>query len=328
MKSKTVPLERYPLCRSRNREEVIARVHERIGYRPIMATHKSARADIRMNCVYLPRMYLSYVQYGAAVEVHPPHPMAQYRLLLPLAGQVRSCVGDDSLVCDRNRAALTSPEHLWTARSNAQSKRLNLVIRQDAMTRRLAAVLGEAPQTPLVFRRDLDLKAGPGRSLASFIGWSIEQFDRDDILVRHPLMVSQFEDWILTALLTQLPHNYRDALEGGGSAVPRDLKRTIDYIRAHADQAITTEDLVAVSGVAGRTLYRHFRDVTGLSPMAYLRKVRFEQVRAELQQASPSHSITDLALKWGFRHAGRFSVEYRRIFGESPSETAGRRGPR
>ncbi len=50
--------------------------------------------------------------------------------------------------------------------------------------------------------------------------------------------------------------------------MPRDLKRTIDYIRAHADQAITTEDLVAVSGVAGRTLFRRFRDFTGLSPMA------------------------------------------------------------
>ena len=328
MKPKTVPLERYPLCRSRDLEEVIARVYEQVGYKPIMATQKTSCADIRMNCVYLPSMYLSYVQYGAGVEVHLPYPMPQYRLLLPLTGRVRSCVGDDSLVCDRGRAALTSPDHRWTARSSAVSTRLNLVVRQDALTRRLAAVLGEAPLKPLVFRRDLDLRRGPGRGLASFIGWSIEQFDQDDALLHTPLMLSQFEDWVLTTLLARLPHTYSEALETSGSALPRDVKRTIDYIQAHADQAVTIEDLVAISGVAGRTLYKHFRDFTGLAPMAYLRKVRFERVRTELQEAGPMDSITNLALKWGFRHAGRFSVEYRRIFGESPSETAGKSRPR
>ena len=62
--------------------------------------------------------------------------------------------------------------------------------------------------------------------------------------------------------------------------------------------------------------------------MACLRKIRFERVRKELQQAGPADSITNLALNWGFRHSGRFSVEYRRVFGESPSETACEGRPR
>ena len=328
MNSKFVPLERYPLCRSHDLEEVIARVHQEIGYRPIMTAQKDSKADIRINCVDLPQMYISYLQYGAAVEVHLPHPMAQYRLLLPLTGQVESRVDREGFVCDGTRGALTSPDQRWSARSDAMSTRLNLVIRQDAMARRLANLLGDAPKIPLAFRRDVELDRGPGRSLANFVAWSIEEFDRDDAFAGNPLLVSQYEDWVLTALLAGQPHNYSEALEAGGSALPRDVKRAIDYIRAHAGQAVTIDDLVSVSGVAGRTLYRHFRDFTGLAPMAYLRKVRFERVREELRQGDPQQSITDLALKWGFRHSGRFSVEYRRIFGEKPSETAGRRGPR
>ena len=36
-------------------------------------------------------------------------------------------------------------------------------------------------------------------------------------------------------------------------------------------------------------------------------------------------TISDLAMSWGFTHMGRFSVEYRRHFGETPSETLKRK---
>ena len=77
----------------------------------------------------------------------------------------------------------------------------------------------------------------------------------------------------------------------------------------------------------GRTLIKHFRDFKGTSPMRYLRSARYERVRAALRRAEPEESVTDVASQWGFTHLGRFSVEYRRRFGESPSETLRRRKP-
>jgi len=43
--------------------------------------------------------------------------------------------------------------------------------------------------------------------------------------------------------------------------------------------------------------------------------------REELTRPGPTTTVTDVALKWGFNHLGRFSGFYTRQFGEAPSET-------
>jgi AraC-like DNA-binding protein len=72
-------------------------------------------------------------------------------------------------------------------------------------------------------------------------------------------------------------------------------------------------------------LIQHFRDFKGTSPMRYLRAARYQKVRETLRRAEPEESITEIAARWGFSHLGRFSVEYRRRFGESPSGTLRRK---
>ena len=58
-----------------------------------------------------------------------------------------------------------------------------------------------------------------------------------------------------------------------------------------------------------------------MSPIRYLRNVRFAKVREALLQAQGGDSVTAIAMTWGFTHMGRFAVEYRKRFGESPLET-------
>ena len=104
-----------------------------------------------------------------------------------------------------------------------------------------------------------------------------------------------------------------------------DLQRAAQYIDAHLDDLLTIGDVAAAAGVAGRTLHKHFHDEHGTSPMRYVRDCRFIQVRRALLQAGPQDSVTTIAVHWGFCHLGRFSVEYRKRYGETPSETL-RRG--
>jgi AraC-like DNA-binding protein len=48
-------------------------------------------------------------------------------------------------------------------------------------------------------------------------------------------------------------------------------------------------------------------------------------VRSALACAAADETVGDVAMRHGFTHLGRFSVEYRRRFGEAPSATLARR---
>jgi AraC-like DNA-binding protein len=138
-------------------------------------------------------------------------------------------------------------------------------------------------------------------------------------------VVSRFEQLFMTRLLLEHPHNHSDAIRRLDRPLsPRGVKRVIDYIHANLDAPITVADLVAVSGIAGRTLFEHFRAFEGISPMRYLRERRFEQVRRQLMSALPDDTVTVIALRWGFSHMGRFATDYRARFGETPSATLDR----
>jgi AraC-like DNA-binding protein len=138
--------------------------------------------------------------------------------------------------------------------------------------------------------------------------------------------MNAFQQFIMSGLLMSQPHNFADALRRLERPIaPRDVKRAIDFMEANLVSPITLADVVAVSGIPGRTLYKHFNDSRGISPMRYLRNARMAKVREDLLRANASESVTEIALRWGFNHLGRFAVEYRKRFGESPSATRHRR---
>ncbi|XSC48532.1 helix-turn-helix domain-containing protein [Bradyrhizobium sp. RDT10] len=151
---------------------------------------------------------------------------------------------------------------------------------------------------------------------------AVADLEQEGSVLWSPTTMSKFEQFIVTALLLSHPHNYSEALRRLERPIaPRDVRRAVDYIEAHLDQAVTMADLVTATGVAGRTLFMHFRDFKGVSPMRYLRNARLRQVRQALLRADPEANVTDIAMSTGFTHMGRFSVTYRAYFGESPSET-------
>lgn len=77
-------------------------------------------------------------------------------------------------------------------------------------------------------------------------------------------------------------------------------------------------------GVGRRALELSFQSVLGVSPGQYLLAHRLTRVRDQLIRGRAN--VTYAALDHGFGHAGRFSGQYRRLFGELPSDTL-RRAP-
>jgi AraC-like DNA-binding protein len=109
-------------------------------------------------------------------------------------------------------------------------------------------------------------------------------------------------------------------LQTRGRAVPRDVKVAVDYMRQHIGRKIGIADIVTVTGTPERTLHKHFARFFGLAPLAFLRRLRLAAARDALLTAS-GDSVTDVAARLRFTHFGRFSSDYRRCFGELPSET-------
>jgi transcriptional regulator GlxA family with amidase domain len=194
-----------------------------------------------------------------------------------------------------------------------------------AVSAQLAALLGEPPDTPVSFAPGMDLTRGHGRSLARYILMAVIDLERSGSVLWDRLTAGAFEQFITTALLLSHPHNCSQALQRlDRPMAPRDVNRAIEYMQCHLDGSITLADIVAASGVPGRTLFKHFKDWKGVSPMRHLRNIRLAQVREALIRADPEENVTAVAMSLGFTHMGRFSVEYRRRFGESPSQTLGK----
>ena len=82
-------------------------------------------------------------------------------------------------------------------------------------------------------------------------------------------------------------------------------------------------ELSRIADINQRTLSRAFREIRGIGPYRYFQYLRLSEVRRVL--ASEGGSVTQAAMRFGFRELGRFGVLYRKAFGESPSETKRRR---
>jgi len=102
----------------------------------------------------------------------------------------------------------------------------------------------------------------------------------------------------------------------------RVLKQAMDYIEANSHEPITVLELAQTSGSCVRTLEYVFKDFFDITPKAYLKSRRLIAVRRELCHSLTSKtSINEIANRWGFWHMSQFAADYRRFFGELPSET-------
>jgi AraC-like DNA-binding protein/tetratricopeptide (TPR) repeat protein len=107
----------------------------------------------------------------------------------------------------------------------------------------------------------------------------------------------------------------------GTTLLPRSVRGALDAMRANMEHDWSVPDLAAAAAVSARTLQRQFQVFLGKTPGIALRDIRFERARRELLQGQPGTKVTEVALRCGFAHCGRFSVEYRRRYGETPSQT-------
>lgn len=129
----------------------------------------------------------------------------------------------------------------------------------------------------------------------------------------------------LDLLVYRCGHNYSHLFASKTRSIPRLAKEAIALIDSLEDhELLTVTDVAARLSVSVRSLERAFSEALDTGPAQYLRGLRLDRVRRQIESAPRGTSITDLAVAHGFYHPGRFAKYYRDRYGESPSSTLAR----
>jgi transcriptional regulator GlxA family with amidase domain len=100
------------------------------------------------------------------------------------------------------------------------------------------------------------------------------------------------------------------------------VTRFEEFLEANLDRPLYLTEICAAIGVAERTLRGSCEEHLGMGPIRHLTLRRMHLVRRALLRADPSKAtVTRIITDHGFWELGRFSIAYRALFGESPSET-------
>jgi AraC-like DNA-binding protein len=197
-------------------------------------------------------------------------------------------------------------------------------IRSVAETLGLPDPLERLPEGPCFVESDPRRMAALRQSLTRF-HWAVEAH------IGVPLsetacsdLAFEIQSALVAALATGLETNSRPPHPTLRS---RALRLALDYIEEHAGGAPTVKNICRASGTSYRTLNYAFLERFGVAPKQYLQAVRLDGVRTDLRQNEPDATITDIANRWGFWHMGQFAADFKRQFGELPSETLRRTKP-
>jgi len=113
-----------------------------------------------------------------------------------------------------------------------------------------------------------------------------------------------------------LPLVRSDLVEVKPSTRQKILSRSLDYIRENFKQPIRLADLATASSTSIRNLQIVFKQELDLSPNSYLLQFRLHRFR---EQLAVSSSVTKAAYSCGFKHLGRLTEQYAKVFSCNPS---------
>jgi AraC-like DNA-binding protein len=272
---------------------------------------RSTAENVAVDSVAIGPVRVAHIGWGAAVTVDTTHP-GGYAVNIPVSGRLESVIGRDELVATPDCATIYPPDtptciRRWTESCSIVGVRFD----RDYLHRELSRLLAE-PARRLPDHLDMTARAG-----ASWLRL-VRALATESVADQHPVVREQLSGAITTGfVLAALP----ETDTGPGKPRPRIVKRVLDEMHADPSRPWTAGDMAEVAGVSIRRLQEGFRSYVGVSPRECLTDIRLARVREDLLRGAGGFTVTDVAMRWGFTHTGRFAAAYRHKYGECPSET-------
>jgi AraC-like DNA-binding protein len=261
--------------------------------------------------------------YGTADVTVDPVPFDEFVLVTqPVSGRFVVRSGTEGEVGSERDALVMDAYDSYRLRRRNGSRVLHLVIDRVPFERIAAEMRGFHEPVSVHFQLGRPTTPAAGRAwsrLTRFVGERIGPTAGDQL---GPLASAELLRFTAAALLDANPSTCRAAeFCAPGTVAAAAVRRAVAYIEQRAGDPIGVHDIAAAARLSTRGLQAAFQRYQQTTPMNYLRQTRMQRAHADLRAASPQDTtVAAVASRWGFVNLGRFSADYRRLYGEFPRE--------
>lgn len=275
--------------------------------------------QVGSDSIAVPESSLLGLKFTSATRTSGPvHIVYEPCFALVVQGKKRIMLGDKLFACGAGQFLIVSVD-------------LPLTIQITAATRDEPFMALAVPLKPEKIATLLLEAAAADRFPAEVVGMGVSDAPREIVeavtrlarLADHPrdvpILGPVAEREILWRLLCgEQGHRVRHI--GLADSRLSQIGRAIRWMRDNYSSPLKMEDLARLSAMSVTSFHRHFRAVSLMSPLQYLKQIRLQEARAQL--LAGADNVATVGHGVGYESASQFSREYKRAYGAPPTEDA------
>jgi AraC-like DNA-binding protein len=256
---------------------------------------------------------LSLHRRSAATE--PVHCLYGPALAITVSGRKRVTLGEEVFAYGPGQTLLTTvdlPVVAHITQASAAQPYLGLMLRLDPrQILQLAAEIGVPRAT----------RAGSYRamSLGDLDPPLLKAVERLVLLLDEPTLAPQIAPLIQQEILVRLlsgKHGPQLRHLVSTNSPSQQIAQSMAWLKQHFTRAISVDELAESAHMSPSTYRQHFRAISGMSPLQYLKQLRLQEARQLM--FNQDLDAGSAGLRVGYESASQFSREYTRLFGEPP----------
>jgi AraC-like DNA-binding protein len=265
----------------------------------------------------LRRTGLTVIDYGGEVAINAGRMSKCYLLQVPLSGSYTLQCAERPLLVNARSAHIVYPGMPLHMVMSSDCR--ILVFRFEEATLgvergRLCQRLRKSSHGEL-----LAFDSEPNRSLGRIVEYVMNEATGGKLFGGASHAAAHAENLLLAGLIETLGCGERQLAM---RPAPIYVQRAEQYLLENLTENLTVAAVARACATTPRTLYDGFRRTHGMGPFGWARAQRLERAHVDLLSARHGDvRVTDVAMRWGFQHLGRFCQAYKSRFGEVPTTT-------
>ncbi|PHS02203.1 MAG: AraC family transcriptional regulator [Leeuwenhoekiella sp.] len=289
-------------------------VNKKIGHHTIEIM-SSPKTLSRLNFAEFSGLGLTFLSYGNEIRVKSPELENTFHLQIIMKGYCNIKFKDRDVSLGQGDAIMLNPHELIILDYSHDCEKFIVNVPESEFQSSVISELGHIPKSGIRFHRD-PVKLFSFPSLVKFFEAMLLETEKIDSNLFHTHNL--YKEIFVKKILCTFRGNFNR--DKNIQNIHPCIKKIVRHIDENLKDDITIEELSDVSKVSVRSIYNMFASSFSTTPRNYIKNRKLRKVREELLSGR-AKNITEIAFDYGFMHLGRLSCDYKKAFGELPSET-------